>query len=64
MPVRSLFLILLLTLSACAQKLEKLPAESLGSINATELRMHLSFLASPELGGRYTLAPNFAIAGK
>ena len=64
MPVRSLFLITVLTLSAFAQKLEKLPADSLGSINGTELRMHLSFLASPELGGRYTLAPNFAIAGK
>lgn len=26
--------------------------------------MHLEFLASPELGGRYTLAPNFAIAAR
>ncbi len=26
--------------------------------------MHLEFLASPELGGRYTLSPNFAIAAR
>ena len=64
MPVRSLFLVIVFTLSAFAQKLDKLPADSLNAINATELRMHLSFLASPELGGRYTLAPNFKIAAK
>jgi hypothetical protein len=34
------------------------------SITPGELRMHLEFLASQELGGRYTLAPNFAIAAK
>ncbi|HEY7402179.1 MAG TPA: M28 family peptidase [Candidatus Angelobacter sp.] len=34
------------------------------SITPGELRMHLEFLASPELGGRYTLAPNFAIAAR
>src|SRR5437016_4829932 len=34
------------------------------SITPTELRMHLDFLASKELGGRYTLAPNFAIAAR
>ncbi len=34
------------------------------SITPSELRMHLEFLASPELGGRYTLAPNFAIAAR
>jgi Zn-dependent M28 family amino/carboxypeptidase len=34
------------------------------AINETELRMHLSFLASPELGGRYTLSPGFAIAAR
>ena len=34
------------------------------SITPGELRMHLQFLASPELGGRYTLAPNFAIAAR
>lgn len=34
------------------------------SITPGELRMHLEFLSSPELGGRYTLAPNFAIAAR
>src|SRR6476619_8242637 len=29
-----------------------------------ELRMHLQFLASEELGGRYTLSPSFAIAAR
>jgi hypothetical protein len=28
------------------------------------MRMHLEFLASDELGGRYTLAPNFAISAR
>ena len=34
------------------------------SITPTELRMHLEFLASDELGGRYTLSPNFGIAAR
>jgi peptidase M28-like protein len=34
------------------------------SITPTELRMHLEFLASDELGGRYTLSPSFAIAAR
>lgn len=34
------------------------------SITPVELRMHLAFLASDELGGRYTLSPNFAIAAR
>lgn len=34
------------------------------SITPGELRMHLEFLASPELGGRYTLSPSFAIAAR
>jgi Zn-dependent M28 family amino/carboxypeptidase len=34
------------------------------SITPEELRMHLQFLASDELGGRYTLAPNFAISAR
>ena len=34
------------------------------SITPGELKMHLEFLASPELGGRYTLSPNFAIAAR
>lgn len=34
------------------------------TITPGELRMHLEFLASDELGGRYTLAPNFAISAR
>jgi Zn-dependent M28 family amino/carboxypeptidase len=34
------------------------------SITPEELRMHLQFLASDELGGRYTLSPSFAIAAR
>jgi hypothetical protein len=43
-----------------------LPAvpSSVESITPGELRMHLEFLASDELGGRYTLSPNFAIAAR
>jgi Zn-dependent M28 family amino/carboxypeptidase len=33
-------------------------------ITPAELRMHLEFLASEELGGRYTLSPSFAIAAR
>lgn len=48
-----------------------MPVTGLGPVPATvetitpgELRMHLEFLASDELGGRYTLAPNFAISAR
>ena len=34
------------------------------AITSSELRMHLEFLASPELGGRYTLSPSFAIVAR
>jgi hypothetical protein len=34
------------------------------SITPAELRMHLDFLASDELGGRYTLSPNFAVSAR
>jgi hypothetical protein len=34
------------------------------SITPTELRMHLEFLASDELGGRYTLSPGLPIAAR
>ena len=37
---------------------------SVESITPAELRMYLEFLASDELGGRYTLAPNFPIAAR
>src|SRR5260370_6566311 len=37
---------------------------TVSSITPAELRMHLQFLASDELGGRYTLSPSFAIAAR
>ncbi|HWZ46252.1 MAG TPA: M28 family peptidase [Candidatus Saccharimonadales bacterium] len=37
---------------------------SVETITPEELRMHLEFLASDELGGRYTLAPNFGISAR
>lgn len=46
-----------------AAVLPAVPA-TVDSITPTELRMHLEFLSSEELGGRYTLAPNFAIAAR
>jgi hypothetical protein len=37
---------------------------TVSSITPEEMRMHLEFLASDELGGRYTLSPNFAISAR
>src|SRR5882757_1523423 len=53
-----------LNLTAADKKLANPPAESVAAINPTELRMHLEFLASDQLGGRYTLSPNFGIAAQ
>jgi Zn-dependent M28 family amino/carboxypeptidase len=64
MQFRAIALAILLTASALAQKLDKLPNEALQTINPNELKMNLEFLASPELGGRYTLSPSFPIAAK
>lgn len=40
------------------------PSTAVKDINPTELREHLAFLASPELGGRYTLSPSLPIAAR
>src|SRR5207244_3499294 len=40
------------------------PAEAVKDINPTKLKEHLEFLASDQLGGRYTLSPSFAIAAQ
>jgi hypothetical protein len=55
-----------LTISASALPSTNLPPvpNTVSSITPEELRMHLQFLASDELGGRYTLAPNFAISAR
>jgi len=62
------FLVLALCLAACAAALPpaNLPPvpNTVDAITPTELRMHLDFLASEELGGRYTLSPSFAIAAR
>lgn len=39
-------------------------AEATSSITARDLKMHLSFLASDELGGRYTLSPSNRVAAR
>jgi hypothetical protein len=44
--------------------LAPVPATAVDSISAGELRMHLEFLTSEELGGRYTLGPSFPVAAR
>jgi hypothetical protein len=65
---RALALLMLtaLTLSASVGAANRpLPtAEATSSITARELKMHLSFLASEELGGRYTLSQSNLIAAR
>src|SRR5258706_1877686 len=39
-------------------------AEATSSITARDLKKHLSFLASDELGGRYTLSPSNRVAAR
>jgi hypothetical protein len=55
---RWLAVVALLTVTATAQtvKLPLPPAEATASITASELKKHLSFIASDELGGRYTFS--------
>lgn len=45
-----------------AEKLAPVPAGPMQSINETELRLHLEFLADPAFGGRYALHPSFKVA--
>ena len=55
-----------LAIAAAALPPANLPPvpNTVDSITPAELRMHLDFLASEELGGRYTLSPSFAIAAR
>ena len=67
MSTRVIKLIAALALAATlclAETLPKPPSNAVNGITPTELREHLSFLASDELGGRYTLSPGFPIAAK
>jgi hypothetical protein len=61
---RTLLFLLLLTISCLAAPLASPPSDSVSAIQASQLRTHLQFLASKELGGRYTLSPSFAIAAR
>lgn len=59
------FLIILFVSSAAwASNLPLPSAEATSSITARDLKRHLSFLASDELGGRYTLSPSINIAAR
>lgn len=54
-----------LSLGAAGAATLPLPsAEAISSITARELKMHLSFLASDELGGRYTFSPSLQVAAR
>jgi hypothetical protein len=55
--------VVLFTAGLLAAALPAVP-ETVETITPSELRMHLEFLASDELGGRYTLSPSFAIAAR
>ncbi|HSB09245.1 MAG TPA: M28 family peptidase [Blastocatellia bacterium] len=63
--VLATLLVLSLALAAAAGASLPLPtSEATSSINARDLKKHLSFLASRELGGRYTLSPSNRIAAR
>ena len=60
-------LMLLALMAAPAQSAGSLPLpspEATSSITVRDLKKHLSFLASDELGGRYTLSPSNRIAAR
>src|SRR5258706_2769456 len=66
-PQSSLLLATVLLISSSlslAADLPSIPAGPENSITPAELRKHDAFLASPELGGRYTLSPSFQIAAR
>ncbi|MFY9557963.1 MAG: M28 family peptidase [Blastocatellia bacterium] len=55
---------LLLVSAAGAANLPLPTGEATSSITARDLKKHLSFLASDELGGRYTLSPSNRVAAR
>jgi hypothetical protein len=55
---------LLFFTAASAGNMPLPPSEATASITARDLRKHLSFLASDELGGRYTFSPSIRIAAR
>src|SRR5262245_53026901 len=63
--IHCLALVLALMASAGLASNMPLPSEqATASITAADLKKHLSFLASKELGGRYTLSPSNVVAAK
>ncbi len=62
----AVFLLLALSLrpTGVASNLPLPAAESTSTITAGDLKKHLSFLASDELGGRYTLSPSNRVAAR
>lgn len=50
--------------ATAAVKISAPPPEAENLISPVELRENLEFLASNELGGRYTLSPSFAVAAR
>lgn len=67
-PGRGLALLLLAALSLAqpggAANIPLPAPEATSSITARDLRKHLTFLASDELGGRYTLSPSNRVAAR
>src|SRR5215469_7918465 len=64
-PIRCLTLALVFIGSAGLASNMPLPSEqATASITAADLKKHLSFLASKELGGRYTLSASNVVAAK
>src|SRR6185503_11237878 len=55
---------LLAASAAGASSLPLPPQEEVSSITARDLKKHLSFLASDELGGRYTISPSNRVAAR
>src|SRR5215471_20452023 len=63
--ILSLVIGVVATLSLASAASLPLPTpEATASITAVDLKKHLSFLASDELGGRYTLSPSNRIAAR
>jgi len=58
------FQLLIVGVSASNRALPSIPANALSSITQKDLKRHLSFLASPELGGRYTFSDGNRIAAR
>ena len=59
-----MFAALLVASATGAANLPLPTPEATSSITTRDLKMHLTFLASEELGGRYTLSPSNRVAAR